>query len=181
MRSRTAEVAGYAKQPPPTMGPARRMGTIGISELVTPERIHLDASAGSKRQLFQHLAKVAADATGLDAQEIGLALLGRERLGTTGIGDGIAIPHAKVKGLPHLIGFFVRMNEPVDYDSLDHQPVDLVFLLLAPEGEQGDQLKALARVARLLRDPDRRRELQQAGAVARVQELLGGRDVPPYA
>ena len=81
-------------------------------------------------------------------------LLERERLGTTGVGNGIAIPHGKLPGVKHITGVFARLDSPVDFEALDDQPVDLVFLLLAPEGAGADHLKALARIARVLRDAD---------------------------
>jgi PTS system nitrogen regulatory IIA component len=98
------------------------------------------------------LAARAARLTGKDERIIFDVLLERERLGTTGVGNGIAIPHGKLPGLPRLYGMFARLDTPVDFDAIDDQPVDLIFLLLAPETAGADHLKALARVSRLLRD-----------------------------
>jgi PTS system nitrogen regulatory IIA component len=95
------------------------------------------------------LAKRAAELTGLHERAIFDVLLERERLGTTGVGNGIAIPHGKLPEIKELFGLFARLDEPVDFDAIDEQPVDLVFLLLAPEAAGADHLKALARVARL--------------------------------
>ena len=108
------------------------------------------------------------------------ALEQREKLGTTGIGDGIAIPHARVEGLDRLTGFFIRLAAPIEYDALDDAPVDLVFLLVAPEAASTLQLKALARIARLLRDPELGARLRTEPAPEEVYELLRGR-VPGQA
>ncbi len=110
--------------------------------------------ANSKKQLLQELAAKAAKITGLPEREIFDVILQRERLGSTGVGNGIAIPHGKLNNLPSIIGIFARLDTPVDFEALDDQPVDLVFLLLAPEGAGADHLKALSRIARVLRDHD---------------------------
>jgi PTS system nitrogen regulatory IIA component len=109
--------------------------------------------ATSKKQALQELAKHAAAVTGVSEKRIFETLLERERLGTTGVGHGIAIPHGKLAELKGLHGLFARLERPIDFESIDEQPVDLVFLLLAPEAAGADHLKALARVSRLLRDP----------------------------
>lgn len=108
--------------------------------------------ATSKKQTLQDLARQAAQLTGLHERTIFDALLERERLGTTGIGRGVAVPHARLSQLDRVYGLFARLVRPIDFDSVDEQPVDLVFLLLAPEAAGADHLKALARVSRLLRD-----------------------------
>lgn len=149
---------------------------VELSQLLTADRILLDVRCASKRQLFQDLAQAAARETGLAQPAVLAALLQREKLGTTGIGEGIAIPHARVSGLADIIGMFVRLATPVDYDALDDEPVDLVFLLLAPEGSTTVQLKALAKIARLLREPAMTAQLRAAGDVKRLHALLvGGR------
>ena len=125
---------------------------IDIADFLTPDRVILDLKPQSKRQVLKELAGHAAEATGLDAQRLCQMLSERERLGTTGVGGGIAIPHAKLSELDHLIGLFVRLDTPVDFDAVDDQPVDLIFLILAPDVGGADHLKALARVARLLRE-----------------------------
>lgn len=108
--------------------------------------------AGDKKQVLQSLSEHAARVTGLSQHDIFTALLQRERLGSTGLGSGIAIPHVKIAGLPSIVCLFARLAAPVAFDSNDEQPVDLVFFLLAPEHAGGDHLKALARISRLLRD-----------------------------
>ena len=110
--------------------------------------------ANSKKQLLQELAAKAAKITGIPEREIFDVILQRERLGSTGVGNGIAIPHGKLKELSQITGLFARLETPVDFEALDDQPVDLVFLLLAPEGAGADHLKALSRIARVLRDSD---------------------------
>lgn len=123
-----------------------------LAELISPEGVIPNLRVASKKQALQELAKCAADLTGLDERVIFDVLLERERLGTTGIGNGIAIPHAKPPNLDRLHGLFARLEKPINFDSLDGQPVDLIFLLLAPEGAGADHLKALAQVSRLLRN-----------------------------
>lgn len=108
--------------------------------------------ATSKKQALQELARQAAELTGEHERAIFDVLLERERLGTTGVGRGIAIPHGKLPGLDRVYGIFARLERPIDFDAIDDQPVDLIFLLLAPENAGADHLKALARVSRLLRD-----------------------------
>ena len=103
-----------------------------------------------------------ASSTGQNERAIFEILLQREKLGSTGVGNGIAIPHGKLPKLGKLFGLFARLDRPVDFEALDGQPVDLVFLLLAPEGAGADHLKALARVARLLRDPEVARKLRDS-------------------
>jgi len=123
-----------------------------LSDLLSKEAVIARLRAKSKKQAIQELAAKAAELTGLSEREIFETLLQRERLGSTGVGQGIAIPHGKLTRLDRLVGVFARLDKPVEFDSLDDQPVDLVFLLLAPEGAGADHLKALARIARQLRD-----------------------------
>ena len=123
-----------------------------IADLVTPAGVVPSLKATSKKQALQELSKKAADLSRLDEREILDALIERERLGTTGVGMGIAIPHSRFAKLDRLVGLFARLDKPIPFDSVDEQPVDLIFLLLAPEAAGADHLKALARVSRLLRD-----------------------------
>jgi len=110
--------------------------------------------ASSKKQLLQDLAKQAKVLTGLNDSKIFEVLLEREKLGSTGLGKGVAIPHGKLSGLSSLQGIFAKLDKPIDFDSVDNSPVDLVFLLLAPEQAGADHLTALARVSRYLRKQD---------------------------
>lgn len=123
-----------------------------ISELLAPDGVIANLKVTSKKQALRELAQRASRITGLPERAIFDTLLERERLGTTGVGHGIAIPHGKLPGLDRLHGLFARLEQPVDFDSIDEIPVDLIFVLLAPEGAGADHLKALARVSRLLRD-----------------------------
>ncbi len=123
-----------------------------INELISAASVIPNLRASSKKQALQDLARRAADITGLHERAIFDVLMERERLGTTGVGNGIAIPHVKMANLDRLYGLFARLENSVDFNSIDEQPVDLIFLLLAPESAGADHLKALARVSRLLRD-----------------------------
>jgi PTS system nitrogen regulatory IIA component len=123
-----------------------------ISDLISLDGIVANLRATSKKQALQDLARRAADVTGEPERAIFEVLIERERLGTTGVGNGIAIPHGKLPGLDKLHGLFARLDTPIDFDAIDEQPVDLICLLLAPESAGADHLKALARVSRLLRD-----------------------------
>jgi len=123
-----------------------------IADLITPSRVVAQLRATNKKQALQELAKRAAVMTGIQERMIYDVLIERERLGSTGIGMGIGIPHGRLSDLDTLCGIFARLDRPVPFDAIDDQPVDLIFLLLAPEGAGADHLKALARVSRLLRD-----------------------------
>lgn len=123
-----------------------------ITDLLAPEAVFPALKTQGKKQLLQELAERMSVLTRLPARRICETLAERERLGTTGMGQGIAIPHGRLAGLPKITGLFARLDPPIAYDAVDDQPVDLVFLLLAPEGAGADHLKALARVSRLLRD-----------------------------
>ncbi len=123
-----------------------------ITDLLTSERVVSSLRAPSKKQALQELSRRAAEFTGLHERTIFDVLLERERLGTTGVGSGIAIPHGKLAELEGLLGVFARLEKPVDFDAVDEQPGDLIFLLLAPDSAGADHLKALARISRLLRD-----------------------------
>jgi len=123
-----------------------------ITDILTPTAVLPSLRATSKKQALQELAHYVQDLKGLPERTVFDILLERERLGTTGIGNGIAIPHGKPAGIEKLFGVFARLERPIDFESIDEQPVDLIFLLLAPESAGADHLKALARVSRLLRD-----------------------------
>jgi len=143
-----------------------------ISDLLSIEAVVPKLSVTSKKQALQELAKRAHTVTGLDERRIFDTLLERERLGTTGVGNGIAIPHGKIAELDGLYGVFARLDKPIDFDSVDEQPVDLVFLLLAPESAGADHLKALARVSRLLRDQNVCKKLRGSDNADALYSLL---------
>lgn len=123
-----------------------------IKDFLFAESI-IKLKASSKRQLLQMMARRASSTTGISEQKIFDTVLERERLGTTGVGNGVAIPHGKLSSLQAMHGVFACIEKPVPFESLDEKPVDLVFMLLAPQKAGADHLKALARVSRLLRDP----------------------------
>lgn len=139
-----------------------------LLDFLDPRAVLPALRVNGKKQALQELAFQAARLTGLAESAIYEALLQRERLGSTGIGEGIAIPHGKLPGLDKIFGLVARLDKPVDFEALDSQPVDVLFLLLAPEGAGADHLKALARVARVLREPgliERLRATRDAAAL----------------
>lgn len=143
-----------------------------ISDLVTPAAVIASLKATSKKQALQELARRASELTGEPERTIFDVLLERERLGTTGVGDGVAIPHGKLANLPRLFGLFARLDRPIDFEAIDEQPVDLIFLLLAPGAAGADHLKALARVSRLLRDRATREKLRGSETPEALYALL---------
>jgi nitrogen PTS system EIIA component len=151
------------------IGPAfTATGSMPLLDFLSPDAIAPAYRVTGKKQALHELAAEAARLTGLDERTIYETLLQRERLGSTGIGEGIAIPHGKIVKLGRLFGFLARLERPIDFDALDGQPVDILFLLLAPEGAGADHLKALAQIARVLREPgllDRIRAAREADAI----------------
>lgn len=123
-----------------------------LSDLISTDGIVPSLKVSSKKQALQELSQIAGKVTGLASRDVFETLLQRERLGSTGLGQGIAIPHGKLPGLDQLHGVFARLENPINFESMDDQNVDLIFLLLAPESAGADHLKALARISRLLRD-----------------------------
>jgi nitrogen PTS system EIIA component len=147
-----------------------------LADIVTPNAIIPVLRATGKKQALQELAAKAAVLSGQSERLIFEILMQREKLGSTGVGGGIAIPHGKLAKLNKLFGLFARLERPVDFEALDGQPVDLVFLLLAPEGAGADHLKALARIARLLRDSDVTRKLRDSRDAEAIYAVLA---MPP--
>src|SRR5262245_40087638 len=143
-----------------------------LVDLVAPNAIIPALKVVGKKQVLQELAAKAAELTGQSDRAILEILLQREKLGSTGVGHGVAIPHGKLPKLGKVFGLFARLERPVDFEALDGQPVDLVFLLLAPEGAGADHLKALARVARLLRDPDVAMKLRSSRDAEAIYAVL---------
>jgi len=123
-----------------------------LGDLISPDAVMPSLKVKNQKQLLTELASQAARIADLQEREVFDVLLQRERLGSTGLGQGVAIPHGKMVGLKQIVGVFARLAEPVDFDAVDGEPVDIVFLLLAPEGAGADHLKALARISRLLRE-----------------------------
>lgn len=143
-----------------------------LGDLIRPDAVLASLKAKTKKQVLQEMAAVAAGFTGLSERDIFGILLQRERLGSTGVGRGIAIPHGKLANLDRIIGIFARLDEAIDYDAVDDEPVDLVVLLLAPEGAGADHLKALARISRLLREPEAINKLRGAKDAAALYSVL---------
>lgn len=143
-----------------------------IHDLLSPDGIIPSLKVANKKQALKDLAARAAKLTGFSERIIFDTLLERERLGTTGVGHGVAIPHGKLSGLQGLHGFFARLDQAIDFDSIDAAPVDLIFVLLAPELAGADHLKALARISRLLRDRARCEKLRGSDNADALYALL---------
>lgn len=134
-----------------------------INELLTPERTRVDLEGGSKKRLLDQVARLAAETTpGLGEQDIFDALIARERLGSTGLGEGVAIPHCRLAACERPIGLLLRLQEPVDFDAADGQAVDIVFVLLVPEEDPEKHLKTLSHLAALFNEPSFRADLRKA-------------------
>lgn len=143
-----------------------------VSNFLSADGVVSCAKVSSKRQLLQLLADKAAHMVDFDTHAIFEVLMTREQLGSTGLGNGIAIPHGKLKGLKSVAAVFARLENPIDFDAVDDQPVDLAFMLLAPEGSGADHLKALSRVARLMRTESVIEKLRETKDVSDIYELL---------
>lgn len=143
-----------------------------LGDLIQPDAVLPALKVNSKKQLLQIMSEKAAALTGLSEREVFDTVLQRERLGSTGVGNGIAIPHGKINSVKRIAGVFAQLETPVDFEALDDQPVDIVFLLLAPENAGADHLKALSRIARMLRDPERIAKLRNAHDANLLYELL---------
>ena len=143
-----------------------------IGELLTRDGIVLRSGASSKRQALHVAAEAAAHALGRDGQAIFTALMEREALGATGLGGGVAVPHARLTGLDKVCAVFVRLDQPVAYDAVDDRPVDLLFCLFASPDAGAEHLRALAAVSRALRAPELRERLRQARTVDAIHALF---------
>jgi nitrogen PTS system EIIA component len=124
-----------------------------ISDFLSPADVKLDVRESDKTRLLQQLSSQAAAKVGLNANEVSTQITQREELGSTGVGNGVALPHARLRGLSGPFGLFARLRHGIDFEAIDNQPVDIIFLLLLPDPSGGSQLNALACVARALRDP----------------------------
>ena len=147
---------------------------MALSDLLPPDGVITGLSASSRKQVVQSLAEIAARFCDAKPRDIVDAVLERERLGSTGVGDGVAIPHARVAGVDRVFGVFARLRTPVDFDSIDGRPADLIVMLLAPEDSTAEHLKALARVSRVLRREDMRELLRGAADADAMNAILGG-------
>jgi PTS system nitrogen regulatory IIA component len=143
-----------------------------LGDILTKEGVIPSLAAKSKKQALLDLSERAAEITGTAARDIVDSLMQRERLGSTGLGHGIAVPHVKLRNLGRIHCLFARLKTPIDFQSLDDEPVDLIFLLLAPEHASGDHLKALARISRLSREPKKIEQLRSARDQAQLYSVL---------
>lgn len=143
-----------------------------LGDVIAAEAVIPRLMAKNKKQLLQDLAERAAALTGLRGRDILEAVLERERVGSTAMGRGIAIPHGRVAGLQRIVTVFARLDQPIDFEASDEEPVDLVFLLLAPEHAGADHLKALARISRLLREPQTIERLRSSYDAATIYAIL---------
>jgi PTS system nitrogen regulatory IIA component len=143
-----------------------------IRKLIEPDRVLDRLEARDKAQLLAEIARRAADAAGLDSKAVLSALNAREELGSTGVGHGVAVPHARIVGLPRLLGLFARLAHPIDFAAIDDQPVDLVFLMLIPAEAGNEYLAALSAVSRRLRDREVVRRLRTANGAEVLYDLL---------
>jgi nitrogen PTS system EIIA component len=145
---------------------------MALADLLALDAIIPALKANTKKQVLQEMAVRASRLTGLPERDIFDIILQRERLGSTGIGQGIAIPHGKLNSLDTIVGIFARLETPVDFEALDDQPVDIIFMLLAPEGAGADHLKALSRIARVLRDHDLVMKLRATDSASAIYAFI---------
>jgi len=152
-----------------------------LADFITPDAVLPSLSAADKKQLLAALSTRASQLCGVQERDIFDVLLQRERLGSTGLGQGVAIPHAKIPGLTRIVGLFARLAEPIDFDAVDAEPVSIIVLLLAPEGAGADHLKALARISRLLRDRACVQKLKSSGDAEALYAVLTQDDMASHA
>jgi PTS system nitrogen regulatory IIA component len=145
---------------------------MNIGELLDRSAISVRVSAGNKKKVLAVIAEIAARNFGLDAGDVLDALSEREAAGSTGVGYGVAVPHARLEGLERMRGVFVRVEQPVEFGSVDDQPVDLLFALFAPKNAGAEHLRALARVSRIMRQTELREQLRKARSADAVHALL---------
>ena len=145
-----------------------------FSDLLPPQAVFHDLAASSKKALFQSLSGLAERQLGLAGRDVAKRLADREKLGSTGFGGGVAIPHGKIDGLPQVVGLFAKTAQPIEFGAIDGLPVDLVFLLLSPTDAGVEHLKALARVSRRLRDRGFVAKLRGAGSADALYALFAG-------
>ena len=143
-----------------------------LSSFIKPEHVFVSLATTTKKQVLQELADRSAEALGLESREIFEGLLERERLGSTGVGHGVAIPHTKLDALDGIFSMFLKLGTAIDFDAEDNQPVDLIWLLLAPTGAGADHVKTLQRVSRLLRDDATREKIRAESDATAIHALL---------
>ncbi len=143
-----------------------------MQQILAPDAVFADCKVTSKKRLFKEIAKFGSERIGIDCVQLQDSLLEREDLGTTAMGGGIAIPHARIDGLDEVKGMFIRLSDPIDFDATDRQPVDLVFALFAPKDDSSHHLRALARISRVLRDTQVRDKLRSTDDPEAIYAIL---------
>ncbi|MEL6818824.1 MAG: PTS IIA-like nitrogen regulatory protein PtsN [Pseudomonadota bacterium] len=143
-----------------------------LATFLDRQNVLVDLEVASKKQLLQALADHVGNTGLLDQREVFNTVFQREKLGSTGVGAGVAIPHGKFQNLTTIVGYLAKLREPIEFDALDDAPVDLVFLLLAPEDAGADHLKALSRIARVLRDKTRVAQVRASSDAQAIYDLL---------
>ena len=149
---------------------------MNIADLITRDRVVLDVGATCAKHAFRTAADKIAPVTPLENREVIDALVERERLGTTGVGDGVSVPHARFDKLNGTVGVFLRLSQPIDMDAVDEQPISLMFVVLAPKDANSEHLKVLSRVARVLRSPQNKETLSTSSEPNAVYEVLVSED-----
>lgn len=147
-----------------------------LSEIMSGNSIFMGLKSNSKRQLLQDMANKAAEITGINERTIFDTVLERENLGSTGFGEGTALPHGRFEELDKVYGFFAKLNSPVDFEAIDGKPVDLVFMLLSPEGNGADHLTALAQASRILKDESTRTKIRQISSAQEIYAILNNHE-----
>jgi len=145
---------------------------MNIADIISKDAVFDNIQASNKRELVQVLSNKIAGISGLDERVIFDAVWERENLGSTGYGDGVAFPHARIDGLDKVSALFARLDEPVDFDSLDNKPVDVVFLLISPENSGADHLTALATLSRVLKTEGSLEKLRKAHSIDEIYTVL---------
>jgi PTS system nitrogen regulatory IIA component len=152
-----------------------------LGDLISPEAVIPSLKCKNKKQLITELSAQASRLAGLQEHDVFDVLWQREQLGSTGLGHGVAIPHGKLGGLKQIVGVFARLAEPVDFDAVDGEPVDIAFLLLTPEGAGADHLKALARISRLLREESAVEKLRASKDASALYAVLTQEEASSHA
>ncbi|MGD8784942.1 MAG: PTS IIA-like nitrogen regulatory protein PtsN [Thioalkalispiraceae bacterium] len=144
-----------------------------LTDLITPERIACNVNAQSKKRALEQLSEIISDTEDtVSANDVFESLLARERLGGTGVGYGVAIPHGRLKDGQHTLGAFIKLQNGVDYDAADHQPVDLLFALLVPQESTDEHLQILAQLAKMFSSQEFRAKLREASTIEEIHQLL---------
>lgn len=147
--------------------------TRDLSDLLSGGPVLPALNCSSAKQVFSRLSNAMAEKTGVSERDIQRAILEREKLGSTAVGHGVVLPHARLPGIASPIGGFARLIAPVDFDAVDEQPCDLVFMLLASDGDGADHLRALAKVARVMRQSSIRNQLREATTEQDIRDIFG--------